>query len=196
MFKLIWNLLALLGLVIVAGIVALGVQQGSSIMNLKNFDPKSVEVYSEMAKTLIETGNAAEATVWKVPVQDGLSWEDVEDTMRFVANEHNIKNVGELPLSEQVQLMTGEEQRFLTIYMFCNPLTAANMFEYSVAFSAYLPCRISLIEDTDGKLWIYTLNMDMMIHGGTPLPDELKAEAIQVKEIMLDIMNRGAAGDF
>ena len=196
MFKHIWNLLALLGLVIVAGIVALGVQQGSSIMNLKNFDPKSVEVYSEMAKTLIETGNAAEATVWKVPVQDGLSWEDVEDTMRFVANEHNIKNVGELPLSEQVQLMTGEEQRFLKIYMFCNPLTAANMFEYSVAFSAYLPCRISLIEDTDGKLWIYTLNMDMMIHGGTPLPDELKAEAIQVKEIMLDIMNRGAAGDF
>ena len=196
MFKLIWNLLALLGLVIVAGIVALGVQQGSSIMNLKNFDPKSVEVYSEMAKTLIETGNAAEATVWKVPVQDGLSWEDVEDTMRFVANEHNIKNVGELPLSEQVQLMTGEEQRFLKIYMFCNPLTAANMFEYSVAFSAYLPCRISLIEDTDGKLWIYTLNMDMMIHGGTPLPEELRAEAIQVKEIMLDIMNRGASGEF
>ena len=196
MFKLIWNLLALLGLVIVAGIVALGVQQGSSIMNLKNFDPKSAEVYMNMAKTLIETGNAAEATVWKVPVEEGLSWEEVEDTMRFVANEHNIKNVGELPLSEQVQLMTGEEQRFLKIYMFCNPLTAANMFEYSVAFSAYLPCRISLIEDTDGKLWIYTLNMDMMIHGGTPLPEELKAEAIQVKEIMLDIMNRGASGEF
>jgi uncharacterized protein (DUF302 family) len=196
MFKLIWNLLALLGLVIVAGIVALGVQQGSSIMNLKNFDPKSAEVYMNMAKTLIETGNAAEATVWKVPVEEGLSWEDVEDTMRFVANEHNIKNVGELPLSEQVQLMTGEEQRFLKIYMFCNPLTAANMFEYSVAFSAYLPCRISLIEDTYGKLWIYTLNMDMMIHGGTPLPEELRAEAIQVKEIMLDIMNRGASGEF
>ena len=196
MFKLIWNLLALLGLVIVAGIIALGVQQGSSIMNLKDFDPKSAEVYMNMAKTLIETGNAAEATVWKVPVEEGLSWEDVEDTMRFVANEHNIKNVGELPLSEQVQLMTGEEQRFLKIYMFCNPLTAANMFEYSVAFSAYLPCRISLIEDTDGKLWIYTLNMDMMIHGGTPLPEELRAEAIQVKEIMLDIMNRGASGEF
>jgi hypothetical protein len=196
MFKLIWNLLALLGLVVIAGIIALGVQQGSSILNLKNFDPKAAEVYAEMAKTLIETGNAAEATVWKVPVADGLEWKDVEDTMRFVANEHNIKNVGELPLSEQVQLMTGEEQRFLKIYMFCNPLTAANMFDYSVAFSAYLPCRISLIEDPDGKLWIYTLNMDMMIHGGTPLPDELKAEAIQVKEIMLDIMKRGAAGEF
>lgn len=196
MFKLIWNLLALVGLVVVAGIIALGVQNTDSFKNLAKFDEKAPAIYMEMVQKLLATGNAAEATVWKVPVEDGLSWEEVEETMRFVANEHNIKNVGELPLSEQVQLMTGEEQRFLKIYMFCNPLTAKSMFEYSTAFSAYLPCRISLIEDTEGKLWIYTLNMDMMIHGGTTLPDDLKAEAIQVKDIMLDIMNRGAAGDF
>ena len=46
-------LLALLGLVIVAGIIALGVQQGTSIMNLKDFDPRAPKVYAEMAKTLI-----------------------------------------------------------------------------------------------------------------------------------------------
>jgi hypothetical protein len=38
--------------------------------------------------------------------------------------------------------------------------------------------------------------MDMMIHGGTELPDELYEEATNVKEIILDIMNRGAAGEF
>ena len=116
--------------------------------------------------------------------------------MRFVANEHNIKNVGELPLSEQVAAMTGEEQRFWKIYMFCNPLTAAKMIEYSDAYSAYLPCRISLVEDTSGRLWIYTLNMDMMIHGGKKLPQELYEEANNVKDVILDIMNRGAEGDF
>jgi uncharacterized protein (DUF302 family) len=80
--------------------------------------------------------------------------------------------------------------------MFCNPLTAANMFDYSVAFSAYLPCRISLIEDPHGKLWLYTLNMDMMIHGGKVLPEALKEEAIGVKDTIMDIMNRGATGEF
>ncbi|NNG13217.1 MAG: DUF302 domain-containing protein, partial [Halobacteria archaeon] len=70
------------------------------------------------------------------------------------------------------------------------------MVEYSDAFSAYLPCRVSLIEDSDGKLWLYTLNMDMMIHGGKTLPDELKAEANGVKDTILDIMNRGATGEF
>jgi uncharacterized protein (DUF302 family) len=196
MFRLIWNLLALIGLLLVAGMIYMATQLGENLTNLRSFDSKAPEVYLDMAKKLIETGNAAEATVWKVPVKEGLSWEDVEQTMKFVANEHNIKNVGELPLSEQVAAMTGKPQRFLKIYMFCNPLTAAHMFDYSVAFSAYLPCRISLIEDPQGKLWLYTLNMDMMINGGKVLPKALKEEASAVKDTILDIMNRGATGEF
>ena len=102
MFRLIWNLLALIGLLLVAGMIYMATQLGDKLTNLRSFDSEAPEVYLDMAKKLIETGNAAEATVWKVPVKEGLGWEDVEQTMRFVANEHNIKNVGELPLSEQV----------------------------------------------------------------------------------------------
>jgi hypothetical protein len=53
-----------------------------------------------------------------------------------------------------------------------------------------------LLEDKTGQLWLYTLNMDMMIHGGAPLPTALRTEAIGVKQILLDIMNRAAEGDF
>jgi len=202
MIKLIWNLLALIGLALVAGVVWLAMSDNFGMEGLKNigkfseFDGKASEVYLTLTKNLLVSGNAAEATVWKIPVADGLSVEDVEQTMRFVANEHNIKNVGELPLSDQVAAMTGEPQRFWKIYMFCNPLTAAKMIDYSDAFSAYLPCRISLVEDKTGKLWIYTLNMDMMIHGGKELPPALFDEANQVKDVILDIMNRGANGEF
>jgi hypothetical protein len=35
-----------------------------------------------------------------------------------------------------------------------------------------------------------------MIHGGERLPPELYADANEVKDIMWDIMNRGAEGDF
>jgi uncharacterized protein (DUF302 family) len=202
MFKLIWNLLALLGLALAVGVgwVAInhdfGVQNFKDLQNLSAFDDKAPEVYVDMTKRLLATENAAEATVWKIPVADGLSPEDVAETMRFVANELNMKNVGELPLSAQVEAMTGEKQRYLKIFMFCDPLTAARMVDFSDAFSAYLPCRISLIEDKSGKLWIYTLNMDMMIHGGKTLPPDLFKEANKVKDSILDIMNRGAEGDF
>jgi len=202
MIKLIWNLLALIGLAMLAGLAwvavtyGFGMQNFKDLQNLKTFDPMAPQVYMDMTKSLLAAGNGAEATVWKRPVADGLSAEDVEETMRFVANEHNFKNVGELPLSEQVAAMTGEDQRFWKIYMFCNPLVAAKMIDYSDAFSAYLPCRVALVEDKTGQLWLYTLNMDMMIHGGTELPPELFEEASKVKEIILDIMNRGAEGDF
>ena len=202
MFKLIWNLLALLGLAIAASVIWVavnhdfGAQNFKDLKNLSAFDDKAPGVYVDMAKRLLATGNAAEATVWKIPVAEDLSPEDVEDTMRFVANEHNIKNVGELPLSAQVEAMTGEKQRYLKIYMFCDPLTAAKMVDFSDAFSAYLPCRISVVEDKSGKLWLYSLNMDMMIHGGKTLPPDLFDEASKVKDTILDIMNRGAEGDF
>lgn len=202
MIKLIWNLFALTGLALVAGLIwvamtyGFGMQDIKNLKNLSSFDPMAPQVYMDMTKSLLATGNAAEATVWKRPVAEGMSALDVEETMRFVANEHNIKNVGELPLSEQVTAMTGEEMRYLKIYMFCNPLTAIKMVDYSDAFSAYLPCRISVVEDKSGQLWLYSLNMDMMIHGGTELPADLFKEASEVKEIIVDIMNRGAEGDF
>ena len=196
MFYALRNLFALLGLAAVIAVIILSVKISPMKDRLDQFDEKALDVYTDMITKVLETGNAAEATVWKVKVAEGLEVEDVEQSMRFVANEHNIKNVGELPLSEQVTAMTGETSRYFKIFMFCNALTAAQMLDYSDAYAAYLPCRVSLVEDKEGNYWIYSLNMDAMIHGGTPLPPDLKEEAENVKMIIQDIMNRGAEGDF
>jgi uncharacterized protein (DUF302 family) len=155
-----------------------------------------VETYARMTRQLLATGNAAEATVWKVKVKPGVKFEEVEQSIKSIANELNIRSVGELPLGDQIGAMTGKPWRKLTIYLYCNPLTAAKMIDYSDAYAAYLPCRISLLEDKTGQLWIYTLDMDMMIHGGKPLPEDLKQEALKVKKVMLAILDRGAKGDF
>ncbi|MCW8907916.1 MAG: DUF302 domain-containing protein [Sedimenticola sp.] len=187
------NLLALVGLL---SMIAGGVVGVKYVQVIDRFDPGAAEVYRELVANILETRNAAEATAWKVPVEEGLTPEDVEQSMKVVANELNISNVGELPLYKDVEAKSGEAYRFVKIYMFCNSLTAARMIDYSDAFSAYLPCRITLVEDKQGKLWLYALNMDLMIHGGEPLPPELKEEALHVKRVILEIMRRGAIGDF
>jgi len=193
---LIRNILAIIGLIAILA-VAYGYSQfGSELEALKTLDPKARGVYTEMWQKLKENGDSASATVWKQALAEDVDWEDAEEAMRSTATELNIRGVGELPLSTQVELMTGEEQRFLKIYQFCNPQTAMKMVNYRDAFSAYLPCRIAMIEDKNGKYWLYALNMDMMIYGGKTLPPELLEEAIAVKETILAIMERGAAGDF
>jgi uncharacterized protein (DUF302 family) len=61
--------------------------------------------------------------------------------------------------------------------------------------AAYLPCRISVVERDDG-LWLYTLNMDMMVKMGRKLPSPLKEEAWQVREAMYQIIDRASKGEF
>ena len=193
MFYLLRNLLAIIGLV---AVVAAGYAMVKFQPAMTEFDDQAMDVFTDMGVKLIETRNMAEASIWKVPVAEDMTAADVEETMKFVANEHNFKNVGELPLYKEIEAMSGKQYRYVKIFMFCNALTASRMLDYNDAFSSYLPCRITLIEDQQGKLWLYTLNMDGMIYGGKPLPPELKAEAENVKEIILDIMNRGATGEF
>ncbi len=53
------------------------------------------------------------------------------------------------------------------------------------AFSAYLPCRIAMIEDKKGKIWLYAMDMDMMIFGGKTLLDDIYKEATSVKEVII-----------
>jgi len=190
------NIFATIGLVTIVFLFVLIYKLEPMYQTVKSFDNEALKTYQELAVNILETGNAAEATVWKEKVQAGLSAQDVEEAMRSVANEHNIKNVGELPLSKQVEAMSGKPYRFMKIFMFCNALTAAKMVDYSDAFSAYLPCRVTVLEDKTGQLWVYSLNMDLMIYGGKPLPPELKKEALNVKKIIQDIMKRGAIGDF
>jgi len=192
----ITRILALVGILAIALTAWIGPDLWRYKTAFDTFDDKAFATYKEMFDNLIETGNSAAATVWSVKVAEGLSFEEVDESIQAVAIDNNIKDVGALPLGDQVEAMTGEPWRKLKIYLYCNPLTAAKMVEYDIAFAAYLPCRVSLVEDDNGDLWLTSLNMDMMIHGGKTLPPELLEEALHVKGIIQDILNRASEGDF
>ena len=134
-----------------------------------------------------------EDTVMKMPLAEGVSFDDAVSSMKLRANIRNMKLVAELPLSKQVEAM-GKKARRMEIYQFCDPLTAQRMVEANINFAAYLPCRIAAVEDENGRGWLVTMNLDMMLNGATLTP-ELKAEAMKVRDILIDIMQAGANGD-
>ena len=159
--------------------------------------PDAMEkVYMPMTNTLLDTGDITMASIVRVKVADDVSNEDVEEAMESIATAEGIRSVGMLPLSEMVELQTGEKQRFLKIYQYCSPRTAMVMVDHSDAFSAYLPCRLALIQDKEGQRWLYTLDMNAMIYGGAPLPGYLLEKAIEVQRVITAIQVGGAEGDF
>jgi uncharacterized protein (DUF302 family) len=200
--NIIKNILIVIGAIATYYMVSLQVQYGVtskviSEMISPTLHPDAMEkVYMPMTNKLLDTGDITMASVVRIPVADDLSNEDIEEAMESVAIERSIRSVGMLPLSEMVELQTGEKQRYLKIYQYCSPRIAMTMVDHSDAFSAYLPCRLAVIEDKQGKKWIYTLDMDLMIYGGAPLPPELLKKAIAVQATIDAIQQAGATGDF
>ncbi|MCB1877299.1 MAG: DUF302 domain-containing protein [Chromatiales bacterium] len=134
-----------------------------------------------------------EQTVVKMTLDEGVSPEDAIDSMKLRANNLNMMFVAHQPLGKQVQAM-GFESKRLEIFQFCDPLTARKMVDYASIFAAYMPCRIALVEESDGSVSLMMLNLDMLIQGAS-LEGELHDLAVDVNTKLMSIMEAGATGD-
>ena len=145
--KLIRNLLALIGLVVVIVAVIAYVRLAPVI---SEFDEDFVSVYKEFAGNLLATGDPGVSMMWSVEVQEGLSAEDVIESMKSLATSRNFLFVGESPFYKQVQAITGEEYRYVNFLSFCDAKVGMKMLEYQDHYSGFMPCRIALVEDNSG----------------------------------------------
>lgn len=140
--------------------------------------------------------SSSNAPVVRMPLSKGVSAQDCVQSMQLRANLLNMKEVGDLPLSAQVQAMTGKPQRLIRVFLFCNPLTAVQMVEGvdgSIDFAAYLPCRITLVEDENKRYWLVMMNLQPLIDS-VPEGSPLRTKADEVGKMLMSIMRAGAKG--
>jgi uncharacterized protein (DUF302 family) len=133
-------------------------------------------------------------SVLKMELAEGVTADAAAEAMLSKAAEINMKLVGQLNVGEEVR-SRGIDAPRLQIFQFCNPEDAIRMVEFNTIYAAYMPCRIALVEDNKGKVWLEMLNLDMIIQA-YPLPPELQALALNVNGQMLDIITAGATGEF
>ena len=65
-----------------------------------------------------------------------------------------------------------------------------------MAFIAFMPCRMGIVEDDNGDIWIYTMDLGLMIAGGHTLPPKLLKMAKSVETAMYSMMDKAAKGEF
>lgn len=166
-------------------------------LTAEGFDPEAFETYKRFMAKLWASRDPADAMVWAVPVDDGISAEDVKTSLKNLAVERDFLFVGESPFYEQVEKVTGKKFRHISFLNFCDVRVGMQMLAHNNAYSAFMPCTISVVEDEKGKLWLYAIDMDFLIHGGKELPAELKEGAIKVRTTILpEMMQKAAKGEF
>lgn len=194
--RLLRNALAVVGLLALV-VVGYGIFLAEPYLdNLRALDSRAPGVYADLAHGILETGDFAEASVYKRRVDEGVSVQEVEERLRVVADEENLQSWGQWPGEEAIREIAGEHFPVLKSYVYCDAAVVSRMVEDSPAAAVYLPCRIVLQEDVQGDRWLMIPDLDPLIHGGHRLPDDLREQASGLRQSLHNMIDRAATGAF
>lgn len=129
----------------------------------------------------------------RIQIQDGISFDEAVESLRLRANQHNLKFVGGNPIYKEIAALTGKPAKYMEIFNFCDGLTANKMLAVDPMMIAFMPCRIAMIEDTQGKRWIVSMMMDLKMVAA--LPEDARKSAEKVMSSMKDMMVAASKGD-
>lgn len=188
------NALAVVGLLALV-LVGYGIFLAEPYMdNLRALDSRAPAVYRDLAHRLLETGDFAEALVYKRRVDDGVSVDAVEEGLRVVADEEDLRSWGERSDEADPRAAAGDPFRVLQSHVYCDAAVVSRMLGHRPATAAYLPCRIVLYEDREGNRWLMTPDLGPLIHGGHRLPDDLREQASGLRQSLHNMIDRAATG--
>ncbi|NEW61100.1 DUF302 domain-containing protein [Sulfurovum sp. bin170] len=185
------NTLALIGLMVTLAIVTFFVKYGESAMKM---DPAAFNLYMKMGDDVLTTGDPAKGMILKrkLVIEEGSTKEEaIENAIEImdeVGEEYGLAKVDQKTMPREGGLYTH-------IRSYCSTTIADKFLAHSGEFIGFMPCRVGIVEDVNGDIWLYTMALDMMISGGHTLPDELLNYAKDVREGMVKMMEKAAAGE-
>ena len=191
--KILQSILAVIGLVAIL-VAGYGYSQFQGYM--AQLDPGARKLYEETFAKFDATKDWADALMWSFKVEEGISPEEVVDSLKSLAYERNFFFAGESPFYKQAEAATGKAYRYVNFLSFCDVRVGMSMADYNDKYTAFMPCRIAVVEDMNGGVWVHSMNLDLVIYGGKPLPQELKEKALTVRNNIYELMQSAAAGEF
>lgn len=129
----------------------------------------------------------------RIQVLDSVSFDDAVESLKLRANQHNLKFVGVNKLYKEIESLTGKPSKRIEIFNFCDGLTANKMLAADPLMVAFMPCRIAVLEDKDGKRWVISMMMDLKLIQA--MPEDTRKSAERVMAAMKDMMVAASQGD-
>jgi len=168
-------------------------------------EPLSAEAKMKFMQTIMSTmpfslRDMINMLVAKKKALPGLSFDDVVESLQSKALDLNMKAVGHNTPYIILRETYDPESPRVEILNFCDLITMRKILDYSLEFSAMVPCRVTVLEDANKDIWITTLDWDVRWMDTSPNPNkistELRERAMKVRENIEAIMQAAATGDF
>ncbi|MCP4183322.1 MAG: DUF302 domain-containing protein [Hyphomicrobiales bacterium] len=130
----------------------------------------------------------------------GLSFDEVIESLKSKALDLNMRPTGHNTPYKILRQTFDPNSPRVEFLSFCDLITMRKILDYSLEMSAFLPCRIGVVEDANNQIWLTTLDFDIRWLDTSSNPnkisDDLRLRAIRVRENIEKIMDAAATGDF
>lgn len=136
----------------------------------------------------------------KYKAKDGLTFDEVVQSMELRANTLNFKKVGHSPMWKDIQAVLGDKDApRMEVFHYCDIAAGREVLKAAPESIAYLPCRIAIMEDANKQIWVITLDWDLAwldtVQGKMGVNSELSRFAKDINVKMDNIMRAAANGD-
>jgi uncharacterized protein (DUF302 family) len=139
------------------------------------------------------------SAVYEVAVQDGVSYQDVLDSLKSISEGMNFVNPANFPIGEHMKLRGVDPQGVKEVHSFCNLSMGTEIILDHPEFLVFAPCRIALYEkpDANKKLKLY-LGLDRPTFDlksiKTPT-ERAKKSAQELEDALIRLMDKARRGD-
>ena len=136
----------------------------------------------------------------KYRAKAGLSFDEVVQSMMLRANQVNLKHVGSNAMWKDFEAVLGDSGApRVEVFSFCDIAIGRELLRVIPEMVVFLPCRIAVMEDADGAIWVLMLDWDVtwldLAGKQAGITPELRSGAQAIRDKMEDVMRAAAAGD-
>lgn len=133
--------------------------------------------------------------IYEVPVKQGVSYQDVVDSLKSVSEGMNFVNPANFPIGDHIKQRGIDPQGVKEVRTFCNLSMGTDIMLDHPEFLVFAPCRIALYEKK-GQLY---LGLDRpsydLKHIKNPTA-RAQASAQQLEDALIELMAKARKGDF
>ncbi|KOR31047.1 hypothetical protein TI04_02880 [Achromatium sp. WMS2] len=185
-------------LVFIGLLTVVFVSTGSVLLwlNLTEFNPNFIHTYWNFSQRVLANQDLGLAMIRSVPVDEGITVDDLVDSIKSLATSRNLLFAGESKFSEHVTTVTGKPYPYTNFLSFCDSQAGKLIVDYQPAYTAFMPCRLAITKDKTGRLWLHSINLELLIQGGKERPPEVQAAVVRVWDNLKAVMDEAARGDF
>ncbi len=139
------------------------------------------------------------SAIYEVPVKEGVSYQDVLDSLKFISEGMNFVNPANFPIGEHLKLRGIDPQGVKEVHSFCNLSMGTEIMLDHPEFLVFAPCRIALYEkpDANKKMKLY-LALDRPTYDLKSIKnptERAKKSAQELEDALIKLMDKARKGE-